>query len=201
SHGPVSGATLTLTREHGNLVIAFTAFFVTIISSRFWRILFHRYYSDVSPHDALHHQCQVTLRNSASPASGLWTLGQLAFVRCDRAKHSIIRVLPAFFSAFICAFGRALASGFSSNLATSSSHEVLLDGSNCSLFRLRESTPGSFSAAVDASVRKANTATNYAQDCYNFSNYGGCSAGSPCNPFVVPRLALSQDTNCAVSFQ
>lgn len=65
---------------------------------------------------------------------------------------------------------------------------------------LRESTPGSFSAAVDASVRKANTATNYAQQCYNFSNYGGCSAGSPCNSFVVPRLALSQDTNAPCPF-
>lgn len=38
SRGPVMGATLTTTRQDGNLLIAFTAFFVSFISSRFWHI-------------------------------------------------------------------------------------------------------------------------------------------------------------------
>jgi len=38
SRGSVLGATLTLTRSNGNLLIAFTAVFVAFISARFWKI-------------------------------------------------------------------------------------------------------------------------------------------------------------------
>jgi hypothetical protein len=38
SRGRVMGATLTLNRAEGNLLIAFTAVFVGIVTERFWRI-------------------------------------------------------------------------------------------------------------------------------------------------------------------
>lgn len=38
SRGRVMGATLTLDRRDGNLLIAFTAVFVGIVTERFWRI-------------------------------------------------------------------------------------------------------------------------------------------------------------------
>ncbi|KAK8122765.1 hypothetical protein PG984_011435 [Apiospora sp. TS-2023a] len=75
----VLGATLTMTQEHGNLLIAFTAVFVPFAASRFWRIfalIFHQCYSTSGPRDVIHHQRQVLLRNSNSPESGL-----LSFVR------------------------------------------------------------------------------------------------------------------------
>lgn len=38
SRGRVMGATLTTTRQYGNLLIAFTAFFVSFVASRFWKM-------------------------------------------------------------------------------------------------------------------------------------------------------------------
>lgn len=38
SRGRVMGATLTTTRQYGNLFIAFTAFFVGFVASRFWKM-------------------------------------------------------------------------------------------------------------------------------------------------------------------
>lgn len=38
SRGPIMGATLTTTRQYGNLFIAFTAFFVSFVASRFWHM-------------------------------------------------------------------------------------------------------------------------------------------------------------------
>lgn len=39
SRGAVFGRTLTMTRGNANLLIAFTASFVAIVATRFWRIL------------------------------------------------------------------------------------------------------------------------------------------------------------------
>jgi hypothetical protein len=63
SRGPIFGSTLTTTKDVGNLLIAFTAFFVAIVATRFWRIcclLLHMYLSTSEPRDAIHHQRQVS---------------------------------------------------------------------------------------------------------------------------------------------
>lgn len=57
------GATLTLDRAYGNLLIAFTATFVGIVATATWRLsclCFHRIYSTSDPRDALHHQKQAS---------------------------------------------------------------------------------------------------------------------------------------------
>jgi hypothetical protein len=74
SKGTVMGATLTMTRQQGDLLIAFTGFLIPFVASRFWRILcfiLHLYYSTSKPEDAIYHQRQVILRNSSSPDTGL----------------------------------------------------------------------------------------------------------------------------------
>jgi hypothetical protein len=71
------GVTLTLSRNAGNLLIAFATTFISLVSARFWHILcivFHRYYSTPEPRDVLYYQCQAILRNSASFEVGLWKL-------------------------------------------------------------------------------------------------------------------------------
>src|SRR5437868_6683784 len=83
SRGPVFGATLTLSKRNGNLVIAFAAFFITLVASRVWRVIClccHQVYSSNGPKDAPYHQHQVILRNSPSPQSALWKLIQLGWV-------------------------------------------------------------------------------------------------------------------------
>jgi hypothetical protein len=80
SKGTVMGATLTITRQQGDLLIAFTGFLIPFVASRFWRILcfiLHLYYSTSKPEDAIYHQQQVILRNSSSPDTGLVSLFRL----------------------------------------------------------------------------------------------------------------------------
>lgn len=63
SRGPVWGATLTLNRQQGSFLIAFTAFFVTVVATRFWRLacsILHRNLSVEEPRDDLHYQRQVS---------------------------------------------------------------------------------------------------------------------------------------------
>jgi hypothetical protein len=74
SNGTVMDATLTTTRQRGNLLISFTGFLIPFVASRFWSIfsfVFHQCYSTSEPRDAIHHQHQVILRNSSSPDTGL----------------------------------------------------------------------------------------------------------------------------------
>ncbi len=69
SRGRVFGATLTMTTANANSVIAFTAFFITLVATQFWRIsciAFHLSFSTPQDADALNHQRQVVLRNSLS---------------------------------------------------------------------------------------------------------------------------------------
>ncbi|KAK8099910.1 hypothetical protein PG999_010284 [Apiospora kogelbergensis] len=144
SRGSVMGATLTLTREQGNLLIAFTALFVPFVASRFWRvfaILFHQCYSRSDPRDAIHHQRQVVLRNSSSPESGLFSFIRLlwAWRRTTTPNRPWLRVLPvALFSSFsICAF--TVAGGFSSMISTAG--EVLLRGDDCEIATTADANP------------------------------------------------------------
>jgi hypothetical protein len=81
SRGRVLGATLTLSREDGNYLLSFTAFFIGFVSTRFWRIMcfiLHNLFSTSTPRDALYHQQQAILRNSYSADSGLLVFVQLA---------------------------------------------------------------------------------------------------------------------------
>lgn len=147
SRGRIMGATLTLSRQNGNLLIAFTAFFVGLVSSRFWRIacfLLHRCYSTPGANDVLHHQQQIVLRNSPNPESGLWTFGQLAWAWRHSARRGLVRTLAGLVAS-LAAF--AVASGFSSHISTGISDEVLIKTANCGYVNI--------SAAVQVSCSDA----------------------------------------------
>ncbi|KAJ3563955.1 hypothetical protein NPX13_g8015 [Xylaria arbuscula] len=200
SRGRILGATLSLSRQNGNLLIAFTAFFVGLVSSRFWRIvcfILHRYYASPAANDVLHHQQQAILRNSPSPDSGIWALGQLSWAWRHSAKRSFIRVLPSFICAVISLTAFAVASGFSSHVSTGISDEVLVKSNDCGLLdpsgNLTIETGNIFHAKVDEDIAAA---ANYAQQCYmgNSSNVFDCATGH----FVLGRLPtiLDSDADC-----
>ena len=57
SRGYILGATLTLRRRDADLLIAFTAFFVSFVASRVWRVIcfiLHRSYSTTNPQDVVY---------------------------------------------------------------------------------------------------------------------------------------------------
>ncbi|KAK3987992.1 hypothetical protein QBC44DRAFT_371494 [Cladorrhinum sp. PSN332] len=202
SRGPILGSTLTLTRGRGNLLIAFTAFFVAFISTRFWRVIcfaLHRYYSTPQARDGIYHQRQALLRNSSSPEWGFWTFSQLGWAwRRSSQSRSFLRILPAASAAALCACGFALAGGFSSQISTGISDEVLMDGKHCGWLNSVHvaSSPDTASVIMAEWAKRVNNAANYAQQCY--SPHG---PGSTCNSFAVPRLEMSVNNEAPCPFE
>lgn len=83
SRGSIMGATSTLSQADANLLIAFIAFFVALVGTRFWRIscfIAHVFiYSRSQSQDGLYHQRQALLRNAFSSEAGLLNLFQLSW--------------------------------------------------------------------------------------------------------------------------
>lgn len=203
SHGSVMGATLTLTREQGNLLIAFTALFIPFVASRFWRvfaIMFHQCYSQSAPRDAIYHQRQVVLRNSSSPESGL-----ISFIRLLWAWRSTtgpsrpwLRVLPVVLFSFfsICAF--TVAGGFSSMISTAG--EVLLKGDRCEVATTLSGGGNITQQAVARSFFASymNDVANYAQQCYSNQNSGILE----CSRFITNAISTAvTDQHAACPFR
>lgn len=185
SRGQILGATLTVKRQDADLIIAFTAFFIAFVGSRFWRIAcltFHRFYSSSEPRGAFHHQRQAILRNTSSAESGVWTLGKLSWA-WRHERRTFLRIAPTLVFAILCASAFIVAGGFSARISTANSNEVLLDGSNCSFI----SGTGDVQLQALITAWEAQTVTNavnYAENCYSESASGTLS----CNGYVSQKL-------------
>ncbi len=198
SRGPVFGATLTLTRQNGSLLIAFLAFFIAIVGTRFWRLVclaLHYIYSNRDNRDGVHHQRQVFLRNAPNPESALWTLADMGFTWRDNAKKVWARLFPIFALAIVCIVGFALAGGFSSRLATKS--EVLLSGANCGFVGNDEGMNSFFDTVGPMVTGAFMAAENYARQCYTSSPVGTVSCGTYIKRQLPPALV---DTNASCPF-
>ncbi|KAI0201355.1 hypothetical protein F4808DRAFT_450298 [Astrocystis sublimbata] len=174
SRGPIWGATLTLNRQQGSLLVAFTAFFITVVATRFWRLacsILHRKLSTERSRDALHCQRQAVFRNSTSSQSALWSLTQIAWAWRHLDQKNLSRTLPSMLFALIILLAFSLASGFSSSISTAVGDEVLIDGSNCGYF---DSSTLNLQAAMQVNgpviSSIANNAANYAQQVYSLND-------------------------------
>lgn len=182
SHGPVSGATITITRQRGTIVIAILALFISIVGTHFWNIIcfcLHYGLSTSKPQDALYHQRQATLRNSATGASGLWGLLMVlsAWKQSGNNARSCQRILPLVCVALchVVAFG--VAGAFSSKIATAAGNEVLIRSSKCGILQ-EEKDPDVSELTAYLNSYEARLMASYAtfaQQCYrNTSDTGDC---------------------------
>jgi hypothetical protein len=199
SRGRVFGATLTCTRQDGNLLIAFLAFFVALVGTRFWRLvclILHHTYSNENPSDGVHHQRQVLLRNTPNPEAALGTIANMGFSWRHNAKRVWVRLLPLFGLALACLTGFILAGGFSSRVATLVSSEVLLSGANCG-FLGDDGNMSTYGDTVGSqTAQKMIAAENYARQCYS-----SVSAGVSCGTYVKKQLPPAVvDTNASCPF-
>ncbi|KAI3319692.1 hypothetical protein HD806DRAFT_547935 [Xylariaceae sp. AK1471] len=209
SRGQILGLTLTLRCEEANLLIAFTAFFVAIVSSRFWRIIcfaFHRQYATATQQDVVYHQRQAILRNSTTPEGGIQQLLQLIWVNRHRSERSgpiFIIIIAA-----VCIAAFATAGGLSSQISTAVGTEVLIQSLNCGYIdkaKILDIDPdGLYSYKqeyyiLDLPIRAKNTdsAVNYAQQCYSNNTAGILD----CGRFVTKKLSSLMDTKAACPFQ
>ncbi|KAF7540014.1 hypothetical protein G7054_g1710 [Neopestalotiopsis clavispora] len=202
SRGSSMGLTLTLTRQDADLVIAFTAFFVSFVGARFWRIIClacHRYFSSSDSEDTLHHQRQVVLRNSSTAESGLWVFIQLIWAWRRRAAKPLLRILPLCTIALLCTLAFVTAGGLSARMSTAIGDEVLMNGNNCSIFY-----PGAVENYTSAHAweiwtsKILNNAFNYAQRCYTSDGIGSTGA---CGTLVKDRLLSLQNASASCPFE
>lgn len=191
------GATLTLSRQDADLLVAFTAFFIAFISTRTWRIscfCFHSLFSTPGPQDVIYHQRQAILRNSSSPENGIYLFWQLLW--SVRHWKRSCRILPTVITPIVCVAAFAFAGGFSSRISTSIGNEVLISSANCGA-----AIPPNFMADANKffafqpyTAEKVENAANYAQRCYLDS------AGADCSLFITPRLQSTKDFNASCPF-
>lgn len=114
SHGRMQGATITLTRQSGGLLVAFLALFVSAAGTSFWRIccfFCHSILSKNTSQDGLYHQRQAVLRNTESAHQGLWTIILMGFA-WRTTGFPFGRVLPIMAVAMIITIGFALSGMF-----------------------------------------------------------------------------------------
>jgi hypothetical protein len=198
SRGKVMGLTFTTTRQHGNLLVAFTGFLIPFVASRFWCIfclVFHQYFSTAESRDAVHHQRQVILRNSSSPDSGLASLLRLLWAwrksyLCGENHHP--RLFPVIFFAICCISAFTVAGGFSSQISSAPGDQVLIQDSLCGIEYVADSSNFTADAKSMAMMsEKINDAANYAQQCYSSSSSGVLD----CDKFVVKSLSTTTTKN------
>ncbi|KAI0382083.1 hypothetical protein F5Y04DRAFT_288225 [Hypomontagnella monticulosa] len=203
SDGRVFGATLTVPRNTGSLLIAFIALFVSIAGTQLWRVFCfaaHQVYSDPStnPGDALYHQRQVILRNAAEPTVGILRFFQLLTLwgHNPRVKRPLRRIIPVLVCAFLIACGLAAASGFSAKITQG--NEVLVDGRNCGIPVAGPTRVSELDGYIYSYYSEDQQIdSTYAQQCYSES---GLSSSIGCNSFVRQKLPFSIVNNATCPF-
>ncbi|KAF2142305.1 uncharacterized protein K452DRAFT_297623 [Aplosporella prunicola CBS 121167] len=198
TYGRIFGATLTLNRRDGALLIAFIALFVTLIGTSFWRLIcyaFHYYRSTESPRDGLHHQIQATLRNAANGTSGAWNLISILNAWKRESKQPYRRVLPLLILTVVIISAFAAASGFSSRISSMGS-EVLIRSNYCGMMYVTkdESISDLYTVIAPYARQRDIAHTNYASQCYNHSNPESCSM------YVKNRLRVETTRNASCPF-
>lgn len=190
SYGKIQGSTLTLDQRGANLLIAFTALFVTLVAVHVWNIAcfaLHAIYSSPRRHDIVHHQKQAILRNYRDPGSAALALIRVAWTwRRVRKTHKQLVLLGL---CLLVSVGLTIATGFSSRIARDD-HEVLLRGHQCGQFSKVDTTDSSAPLLAD----RMNMALSYAAQCYN----GESNALSECGVLINTRLKTSKTrhTDC-----
>ncbi|KAI0813452.1 hypothetical protein GGR55DRAFT_703439 [Xylaria sp. FL0064] len=203
SRGQVLGLTLTLRRQEANLLVAFTAFFIAFIATRFWRVLcfaFHRLYATAASQNAIYHQRQAILRNSSTPEDGVKQLVQLIWTNRDRSDR-FAPLLMAIIALF-CIISFTAAGGLSSQISTAIGTEVLIRSLHCGI--LDRTIPGAsdgsindFFTLVPNKAELIDNAANYAQQFYAT----GTSGNLDCGQFVIKNLTRQIDYNAECPFE
>ncbi|KAI0196934.1 hypothetical protein F4808DRAFT_439331 [Astrocystis sublimbata] len=190
--GRILGSTLTITKSNGALVIAFAAFFATIVAARFWRMLcvvIHHVYSRFgSEHrDVLYHQRQAILRNSPAAISGLWSFVQVCYTHRYSTRQLFISISPIVVVALLSISAFTALTYFLPQITTSGTDEVLLIGDHCGQIYPLGAALQDYNKSIvtlDPYLTSVlSNAENYASQCYT-----GSSQTLQCSTFIEQRI-------------
>ena len=190
SHGPILGATITLSARDGGLLTAFLALFVTTAGAAWWRIssyILHQYNAKHEYQDGLHHQQQAIFRNTSTPGAAAWEFIQLAWYWRKNAGRPLLRTLPVIILALLNLTLFAVAGIFSSEVTKAAGNETLIRSSDCGYLSF---TSGGSHVSTQRSIDLNDTlaATTYSRACY-----GNKKNNLQCNQY--PQSSLSWKTN------
>jgi hypothetical protein len=201
SYGMVMGLTLTLTQQDASLLIAFVAFFVSIVTLHIWKLAcfsLHAYFSTSQRRDVLHHQRQALLRNSSDPSSTALKLVQLGWVwRMNPTLRYYKRIFPVLVFTLLWASILTISTGFSSRLARNS-YEVLLRGNRCGQPKASNiiSEDDLFTKNIPWEAQALSSASDYALSCYSQNTL----SAELCSSMVKPQLSYAVDTDAPCPF-
>ncbi|KAL8932888.1 MAG: hypothetical protein Q9211_006072 [Gyalolechia sp. 1 TL-2023] len=205
SRGYVLGSTITLSQRNGSLLTAFLGIFVTAAGTACWRILsflVHQYQAKQVLNDAVHHQQQVILRNSGTPAEAAWQMTQLAWHwrKMANKPKSVLRSLPVVILAVCNMLLFSIAGVFSAEVTKAAGNETLIRSPNCGYLQqrtFREDLPvfDTIAAANSLDVNDTLAASAYSRACY-----GNSQSGSQCYQYPTPYIPWTNKTDVPCPF-
>lgn len=203
-HGKIEGATITLTRRNGGLLVAFIAIFVGAAGKSFWRLacfLLHRMLSNSDPQDGIYHQLQAILRNSDTAQDAAWSLGQVmwAWRVPARFRKPFPRLIGIITLALFVSISFGVAGVFSSQITTDTANEVLLTGNNCGPLKANDDVDvEAYNMLFEPHQHQRVTAySNYALQCYTGNT---TTAAEDCAPYVKANLESKITRNAGCPF-
>ncbi|KAH9879753.1 hypothetical protein J1614_001776 [Plenodomus biglobosus] len=201
SLGTVRGATLTLDRQNGGLVIAFLSLFIAATARSFWKIIRFLIYATVSilgKQDGVYHQRQAILRNQSLALDAVLDLCRLSWAWRDRAKGSQQRILPVILIASAISVFSVAAGLLSSRILTNSSNEVLIASRKCGVhINEPDSGVGTTESIMLYQSQKCVDAFTYATQCYRG---GDIVQNELCEIFVSRTLPFISERNASCPF-
>lgn len=198
SKGRVFGSTLTLTSSDANLLIAAVALSTTLIASQLWQIIsftFHALFCKDSAQDALYHQRQAILRNNSGPIDTAKKLFQVSL--SWKNKRAVTLITPILASAILTVAGLAVATTFSSRVATGS--QVLISGGNCGILNFAQNYTRTSTVLLPLLARRTAISASYAQQCYDGQG-PTTSTRCPGSQFIQQQLKFVTDQKAGCPF-
>ncbi|KAL8719745.1 MAG: hypothetical protein Q9225_003289 [Loekoesia sp. 1 TL-2023] len=203
SHGPVLGATITLSQRSGSLLTAFLGIFITFAGAACWRILsflVHQYRAKPVAQDALHHQQQVVLCNSSSPGSAAWQMTRMLWAWRKLANRPSFRVVPVILLALANLIFFGVAGVFSAEVTKAAGNETLIRSSNCGYLFPNSSLPDN-SPIRQSALNSIDTDTTMAASTYSRACYGDVQDKLQCNQYAVPQVRFKTNRNATCPFE
>ena len=201
---PFAG-TITLSAEWSQILAAIIGAFIPFVGVRLWKILafcFHQRRCTENPEDALHHQRQVALRNTATPEDFAYTC---LYQVCHWWRTSFMAALRSL--AWACppivltvAFV-VLAAVLPTLISDSEDTLRLVDSDSCGYFQGDPLMDGLFdiqslfSSGIARTRNLTNAAAAYAEACYSEE-----PNLAQCNAFKVPRLNRTDGASTVCPF-
>ena len=197
SHGPILGATITLSARDGGLLTAFLALFVTTAGAAWWRIssyILHQHNAKHENQDGLHHQQQAIFRNTSTPGAASWEFIQLAWYWRNNAARPLLRTLPVILLALLNLTLFAVAGIFSSEVTKAAGNETLIRSPTCGYLDMTASD-AHLAAFRAVDLNDTLAATTYSRACY-----GNSQNNLQCNQYPQPSLSWKTTQNATCPF-